>query len=337
MTDAGPLLRLEDVGVRFRIVGALRAAATGVRDPYLDAVAGVSLTLAAGETLGIVGESGSGKTSLIRAIIGLVDVATGRIWFDGSEIADRSDAALRAVRRQIGMMFQDPIASLSPRKTVRSLVLEPFRIHRVALADPPRAAAEIMDMVGLAPALLEAYPHQLSGGQARRVGVARALALRPRLVMADEPTAGLDVSVQGEILNLMVRLRTELGLAYVIVTHNLPVIRHVSSRLAIMYLGRIVEEGPTRAVFTTPAHPYTRALVAAVPRPDPDDARSAPLLSGEVPSLRDRPTGCPFHPRCPDARDRCRVEVPAMRSVAPARQAACHFPLSGFGQGVSTA
>ncbi|MBM3522759.1 MAG: ABC transporter ATP-binding protein [Alphaproteobacteria bacterium] len=318
------LLRLEDIRVRFRTHGALRARLTGIDRPYLDAVDGVSLSLAAGETLGIVGESGSGKTTLIRSILGLVELAAGRIWFDGAEIVDRSDAALRVLRRQVGMMFQDPVASLSPRKTVRSLILEPFRIHGLALGDP----AALMDMVGLPRALLDNYPHQLSGGQARRVGVARALALRPKLVIADEPTAGLDVSVQGEILNLLARLQAELGLSYVIVTHNLPVIRHVSSRLAIMYLGRIVEEGPTRAVFTAPAHPYTRALVAAVPRPDPDDARSEPLLSGEVPSLRDRPSGCPFNPRCPDAQDRCRIDVPAPRALAETRTVACHFPLS---------
>jgi oligopeptide/dipeptide ABC transporter ATP-binding protein len=317
------LLRLEDVRVRFRTHGALRATLTGIRDPFLDAVDGVSLSLAAGETLGIVGESGSGKTTLIRSILGLVELAAGRIWFDGAEIVDRSDAALRPLRRQVGMMFQDPVASLSPRKTVRSLILEPFRIHGLASGD----AGALMDVVGLPRALLESYPHQLSGGQARRVGVARALALRPRLIIADEPTAGLDVSVQGEILNLLAKLQAEFGLSYVIVTHNLPVIRHVSARLAIMYLGRIVEQGPTRDVFTSPAHPYTRALVAAVPRPDPDDARSELLLSGEVPSLRERPTGCPFHPRCPDAQDRCRVDVPAPRSLTEARVVACHFPL----------
>lgn len=328
MTDDARLLRVEDLHVRFRTHGALRAAMAGNRDPFLDAVAGISLTLDRGETLGIVGESGSGKTTLIRAIIGLTDIAAGRIWFDGAEIIDRRDAAFRPLRRQIGMMFQDPVASLSPRKTVRSLVLEPFRIHDVELGEPETRADELMDMVGLPHTLLDSYPHQLSGGQARRVGVARALALRPRLVIADEPTAGLDVSVQGEILNLMARLRDALGLSYVIVTHNLPVIRHVSARLAIMYLGRIVEEGPTRAAFAAPLHPYTRALIAAVPRPDPDDARSAPLLTGEVPSLRDRPAGCAFHPRCPAAQQRCRVEAPAMRAMSDARRVACHFPLA---------
>jgi len=328
MAEGAPLLRLDDVRVRFRTHGAVRAALAGISEPFLDAVAGVSLTLNRGETLGIVGESGSGKTSLIRAIIGLNDLAGGRIWFDGREIVDRTDAAFRPLRRQIGTMFQDPVASLSPRKTVRSLILEPFRIHGVETGEPVARAAELMDMVGLPRALLESYPHQLSGGQARRVGVARALALRPKLVIADEPTAGLDVSVQGEILNLMARLRVELGLSYVIVTHNLPVIRHVSSRLAIMYLGRIVEDGPTRAVFAAPLHPYTRALIAAVPRPDPDDARSAPLLSGEVPSLRDRPTGCAFHPRCPAARERCRAEMPEPRDFGAGRSASCHFPLT---------
>ena len=326
MADAAPLLEIENLRVRFRTHGPLRALARRIADPFIDAVADASLAVRAQETFGLVGESGSGKTTLARAVIGLVRAQGGRVRFAGRDLLGLSDAALRPVRREIAIMFQDPVASLSPRKTVRALVVEPFRIHRLAGRDLEREARQLMAMVGLAPALLDAWPHQLSGGQARRVGVARALALRPRLVIADEPTAGLDVSVQGEILNLLNTLQAELGLGYLVVTHNLPVIRHVSDRLAIMYLGRIIEEGPTDAVFARPAHPYTLMLLSAVPRPDPDVPRSDLPLAGEVPSLRQRPPGCEFHPRCPFAQPRCRVEAPAATEVAPGRRARCHFP-----------
>ncbi len=326
MADPAALLEVEDLRVRFRTDGPLRALLRRIADPFIDAVAGVSLTVRAGETFGLVGESGSGKTSLARAIVGLVRAQAGRVRFAGRDVLGLGDAAMRPVRREIAMMFQDPVASLSPRKTVRALIVEPFRIHGLAGRDLEVEARALMAMVGLAPALLDAFPHQISGGQARRVGVARALALRPKLIIADEPTAGLDVSVQGEVLNLLNRLQDELGLSYLVVTHNLPVIRHVSDRLAIMYLGRLVEEGPTDAVFARPAHPYTLLLLGAVPRPDPDRARGAPPLAGEVPSLRQRPSGCEFHPRCPFAQARCRVEAPAPASVAPDRRTSCHYP-----------
>jgi oligopeptide/dipeptide ABC transporter ATP-binding protein len=224
-------------------------------------------------------------------------------------------------------MFQDPVASLSPRKTVRSLLLEPFRIHRIPLPEPETAVRRLLAMVGLHDGILGAYPHQLSGGQARRVGVARTLALNPDLIIADEPTAGLDVSVQGEVLNLMNDLQQRLGLTYVIVTHNLPVIRHVSDRLVIMYLGRIVEEGATPDVFAGPLHPYTRGLLTAVPQPDPDKRRDRVELEGEIPSLRQRPSGCEFHTRCPYVQPRCRSEAPALRALGGGRRVSCHFPL----------
>jgi peptide/nickel transport system ATP-binding protein len=323
------LLEVEGARVRFRTLGPVRALVEGVRDPYIDAVMGVSFAVRAGETFGLVGESGSGKTTLVRAIIGLVDLSAGRIRFDGAEIVDRSDAAFRPIRRQVSLMFQDPQASLSPRKTVRSLVTEPFRIHAMADRDLEAEAQALMRMVGLPAGLLDNYPHQLSGGQARRVGVARALALRPKLIIADEPTAGLDVSVQGEVLNLLNELQASLGLSYIIVTHNLPVIRHVSDRLAIMYLGRFVEEGPTADIFARPRHPYTLGLLGAVPQPDPDKRREQPALLGEVPSLFSRPRGCEFHGRCPFVQDRCRSEAPVLAETAPGRRVACHFPVAG--------
>ncbi|MBM3596642.1 MAG: ABC transporter ATP-binding protein [Alphaproteobacteria bacterium] len=325
MADAA-LLVAEGIRVRFRTVGFVRALIQGIRDPFIDAVLDVSFALGPGETFGLVGESGSGKTTLVRSIVGLVDLAAGVVRFDGATIVDRSDSGLRTIRRNVSMMFQDPVASLSPRKTVRALVTEPFHIHDMTDRDLDVEARQLMGMVGLPVQLLANYPHQLSGGQARRVGVARALALRPKLIIADEPTAGLDVSVQGEVLNLMNELQTDLGLSYIIVTHNLPMIRHVSDRLAIMYLGRFVEEGPTAAIFAAPRHPYTLALLGAVPQPDPDKRREEIGLIGEVPSLRNRPSGCEFHTRCLFAQERCRVEGPVLREIEPGRRVSCHFP-----------
>jgi oligopeptide/dipeptide ABC transporter ATP-binding protein len=327
------LLRVEDLVVRYRALGPLAALLAGVRDPFVDAVLEVSFALAAGTTLGIVGESGSGKSTLARAIMGLVRPTAGAIDFDGMSPTARSDAALRPYRRHIAMMFQDPLASLSPRLTVQSLITEPFRIHGVAARD--LAAPDLRDqarrllaMVGLDPSFAARYPHQLSGGQARRVGVARALALSPKLVIADEPTAGLDVSVQGEILNLMNRLQRAHGLTYIVITHNLPVVRHISDRLAIMYMGRFVEQGATGTIFAQPAHPYTEALLTATPVPDPDRRRPPPALRGEVPSLLRRPPGCEFHTRCPYAKERCRSERPLPQLRPPGQIVRCHFPLN---------
>ncbi len=275
----------------------------------------------------MVGESGSGKTTLARAVLGLVPVHSGSITVAGRELVGLRESEYRSVRRQLGMMFQDPVASLSPRKNVRGLLIEPFHIHGIKDVDTETEARRLLSIVGLHEGFLAAYAHQLSGGQARRVGVARTLALKPKLILADEPTAGLDVSVQGEILNLMNELQQQFGLSYLIVTHNLPVIRHVSDRLAIMYLGRLVEQGPTRSVFARPAHPYTQALVAAVPQPDPDKRRDELELKGEIPSLRRRPSGCEFHTRCVHAQDRCRVEAPGPTPLPDGREVRCHFPL----------
>jgi len=274
----------------------------------------VSLAIAAGETLGIVGESGSGKTTLIRALIGLLK-AEGVVSFDGH------------LRRDAAMVFQDPIASLSPRVTIGQIITEPFVIHGVAMADRQAKAAELLALVGLAPDFAGRYPYELSGGQARRAGVARALALKPKLVIADEPTAGLDVSVQGEILNLMGDLKRRLGLSYIIVTHNLAMIRHVSDRLAIMYLGRIVEEGPTAEVFARPRHPYTQSLIASEPVPDPRQRRAHAPLQGEVPSIFARPPACEFHPRCPRAASRCAAEAPELTRAGQSRIVMCHYPI----------
>ena len=251
----------------------------------------------------------------------------------GADLTGLSDSAYKPYRRDIALMFQDPVASLSPRRTVRSLVTEPFIIHGLADRDLDAEAGRLLGMVGLNADFFDRYPHELSGGQARRVGVARALALSPKLIIADEPTAGLDVSVQGEILNLMGELQARLGLSYLIITHNLPVVRHVCDEMAIMYLGRFVEQGRTEDIFEHSTHPYTRALLSAVPRPDPDQRREVVELQGEIPGLRNRPTGCEFHTRCLYVQDICRREFPAESSAAPGHRFVCHFPLQHAAEG----
>ncbi|MFO1056437.1 MAG: ABC transporter ATP-binding protein [Dongiaceae bacterium] len=293
--------------------------------PPPDIVSGVSLSVGEAETLGVVGESGSGKTTIGRAIVGLVKPRAGRIALAGEALPDFSERSYRRLRDRVSMMFQDPISSLSPRLSVGTLVAEPLAI--AGARGGRAAAAGLLERVGLPAAFLRRYPHQLSGGQARRVGVARALARLPRLVIADEPTAGLDVSIQGEILNLLADLKAQHGLSLMIITHNLAVVRHVSDRLAITYLGRIVEQGPTRAVFRAPRHPYTRALLESEPVPDPLRRRREPPVTGEVPSLLARPPGCEFHPRCRFAQARCRSEAPAPRAAAAGHLVSCHFPL----------
>jgi oligopeptide/dipeptide ABC transporter ATP-binding protein len=322
------LLEVDQLRVRFRVLGRLRALIKGVHDPFVDAVLGISFAVAAGEAFALVGESGSGKTTLVRSILGLIRPSEGEIRFRGQELTGLSERARKPFRREVGLMAQDPVGSLSPRLTVRALVTEPLHIHGANGRDPGAEAKRLLGLVGLPERLLGAYPHQLSGGQARRVGIARALALNPALIIADEPTAGLDVSVQGEVLNLLTSLRDRLGLAYLMVTHNLPVVRHISDRMAVMYLGRMVELGPTEMLQTRPAHPYTAALLAAVPQPDPMRRRSELKLAGEIPSLRNRPRGCEFHTRCRFAAARCRVEAPVLRPGAGGRSVACHFPLA---------
>ena len=255
------LLDIIQLRVRFRSLGPLKALLEGNKDPYLDAVADVSMTLVQGETYGIVGESGAGKTTLGRTIVGLASANSGSIRLNNTELTKLREKEYKSHRREIGMMFQDPVASLSPRLTVRSLLSEPFQIHQVNVNQINKSIERLLSMVGLLPDFLDRYPHELSGGQARRVGVARALALKPRLIIADEPTAGLDVSVQGEILNLMADLQDQLKISYLIISHNLPVVRHVSDKIAIMYLGRFVEQGNAKAIFNNPAHPYTKACL----------------------------------------------------------------------------
>lgn len=314
------ILEVRDLEVTFR-VGSMLARQD------IQAVAGVSFDVKPGETFALVGESGSGKTTLARGINGLQAISNGSVHFAGQRIDSLSAQAMKPLRRDMAMMFQDPVGSLSPRMKVGDLVTEPFRIHGMPEASLADETARLLALVGLTNDFAERYPHQLSGGQARRVGVARAIALNPKLIIADEPTAGLDVSVQGEVLNLLNDLRERLGLAIVIITHNLHVVHHVADRMAVMYLGRFVETGPTEHVFSKPAHPYTAALLSANPEPDPDKARDRISLPAEVPSLLARPPGCEFHTRCPWAQARCSIDAPPL-SDHQSRKIACHFPLA---------
>jgi len=291
--------------------------------PRLTILSSLSLSIAPGEMLGLVGESGSGKSTLARAMMGLVGITGGTLSFEGKPVKSRADFV--KVRQGAALMFQDAVASLSPRRKVAAQIVEPFEINGVALPEGAQTAVAMLERVGLAPALAQRFPHELSGGQARRVSVARALALNPRLVIADEPTAGLDVSVQAEILNLMSGLRRDLGLSFLIITHNLAVVRHVTDRVAVLYLGRMAEWGPTREVFARPLHPYTRSLIAAEPQADPRKRRADLALKGEIPSVLARPSGCEFHTRCPFARPRCATEEPQPRMITPDRMVRCHF------------
>jgi peptide/nickel transport system ATP-binding protein len=325
-----PLLALDGITASFSRSGLINRLINPFPLPPVNILDGVTLSLMQSETLGLVGESGSGKTTLARTILGLVPAMGGRILFDGKAV--RTQADFRAFRRRSAMMFQDPVGSLSPRLRIGTLLTEPLVIQGKAPSDRRAAASALLAQVGLPASFVERFPHELSGGQARRVGVARALSTRPRLLLADEPTAGLDVSVQGDVLNLIGELKRELGFAAIIVTHNLAMIRHVSDRLAIMYLGRLVETGPTQAVFSAPMHPYTETLIQSEPAPDPRRRSYHLAISGEIPSVFRRPSGCEFHTRCPVARARCRSEAPAYRPMGEGRMVRCHFPLMPGGQ-----
>ncbi|MFJ5138717.1 ABC transporter ATP-binding protein [Streptomyces sp. NPDC088707] len=321
-TTAPPLLRVRDLTITFP--GRRRGAAP------IRAVDGIGFDVAAGETLGLVGESGCGKSTTGRTIVRLLEPTAGSVSYQGRDISHLSQRALKPLRRDLQMVFQDPHSSLNPRQTVARIIADPLLVQGGTAADARRRAVELMELVGLIPEHIDRHPHEFSGGQAQRIGIARALATNPRLVVADEPVSALDVSVQAQIVNLMERLQRELGLAYLFIAHDLSVVKRVCDRVAVMYLGRIVEIGTRERVYGAPAHPYTRALLSAVPLPDPAAERSRERITllGDPPSPAAPPPGCTFHPRCPKAREICRTEAPPLRTLAAgeAREVACHFP-----------
>ncbi|MEV4438264.1 ABC transporter ATP-binding protein [Streptomyces sp. NPDC049577] len=319
---AEPLLSVRDVTMTFP---GRRGRSAPVR-----AVDGVSFDVAAGETLGLVGESGCGKSTTGRMIVRLLEPTAGSISYDGRDISHLGQRRLKPLRRELQMVFQDPHSSLNPRQTVARIIADPLLVQGASAAEARRRAAELMELVGLIPEHIDRYPHEFSGGQAQRIGIARSLATGPRLIVADEPVSALDVSVQAQIVNLMERLQRELGLAYLFIAHDLSVVKRVCDRVAVMYLGRIVEVGDKETVYGSPAHPYTRALLSAVPLPDPaaERTRERITLLGDPPSPASPPPGCTFHPRCPKAREICRREAPLLRIASPGegREVACHFP-----------
>ena len=294
------------------------------------AVDGVDLEVYPGETLGVVGETGCGKSTLARLICKLMPVTAGTIEFEGQDITHLPGARLRPLRREVQMIFQDPYSSLNPRRRVGSIIAEPFAIHGIGdKGDRKRRVQELMEVVGLNPEHYNRYPAEFSGGQRQRIGVARALALRPKMIIADEPVSALDVSIQAQVINLLEDLQEEFKLTYVFIAHDLSVVRHVSDRVAVMYLGKVVELADARQLYKEPKHPYTGALLSAVPVADPDLSakRSRVILSGDVPSPIDPPSGCRFHPRCPKAQPNCITDVPPLEAKIPGDLAACHYPL----------
>ena len=323
MNDGPALLEVRNLVKHFRVAGGL----FGGRSGLVRAVDGVSFELRRGETLGLVGESGCGKTTTGRCILQLERPTSGEVIFEGRDLTKLGDDELRAVRRKVQVIFQDPYSSLNPRMTVGQIIAEPLAVHGIVTERKSRAqrVREILTHVGLLPQHAHRYPHQLSGGQRQRVGIARALAVEPALIICDEPVSALDVSIQAQIINLLEDLQAEFGLTYLFVAHDLSVVRHISDRVAVMYLGKIVEITDRKSLYDAPLHPYTKALLSAVPIPDPvlEARRERVVLGGEVPSPLNPPPGCVFHPRCPIAIERCRQEVPELREIRAGHRAAC--------------
>ena len=323
MSTIDKILDIEHVSVRYQVGGGFTKAT-------VNAVDEVSLAIPRGTTLGLVGESGSGKSSLAKAVVRIEAVDSGVIRLDGESTARIRRRGERDFRRRVQMIFQDPRSSLNPRHTILEIIREPMDIHRIGRAgDRDARVGELLELVGLPRAFVQRYPHMLSGGQLQRVAVARALSLQPELLVLDEPVSALDVSVQAQMINLLRRLQNELGLTYLFIAHDLAVVRHISDAVAVMYLGKIVEQGPVDALFTAPRHPYTQALIAAIPQPDHRLSGSTRrlLLAGDIPSPLAVPSGCRFHTRCPYARERCEIDPPELTvsDKFPGTAAACHF------------
>ena len=320
-----PLIRIQGLRMHFPIYKGVfrRAEVARVR-----AVDGLTFDIAEGETLGLVGESGCGKSTTGRAIIRLYEPTEGQVIFRGKDLAKMSERELHPLRRDLQMIFQDPYASLNPRMTVGDIIGEPLAVHKLAAGDEARRRVqELMEIVGLDPRFVRRYPHEFSGGQRQRIGVARALASRPSFIVCDEPISALDVSIQAQVINLLEDLQRELGLTYLFIAHDLAAVRQISDRIAVMYLGKIAELAPGEAIYEDPLHPYTEALISAVPIPDPEveATRERIVLQGDVPSPLDPPSGCVFHTRCPYAFDRCKRETPQFKEAKPGHFVACHL------------
>ena len=319
------LLEVQNLVKHFPVGGGMFSGPTGL----VRAVDDVSFSIHRGETVGLVGESGCGKTTTGRCILQLERATSGRILFEGVDLTTLDQAALRAVRRKVQVIFQDPYSSLNPRMTIGQILAEPLKVHGIVPDSARREARvrELLEQVGLLPQHARRYPHQLSGGQRQRVGIARALAMEPALIVCDEPVSALDVSIQAQIINLLEDLQQRLGLTYLFIAHDLSVVRHISDRVVVMYLGKVVEVADRQALYEDPLHPYTRALLSAVPIPDPalEARREHTVLRGEVPSPLSPPPGCVFHPRCPRAEAICSAQVPQLREIKPGHRGACHF------------
>ncbi len=322
MPETTPVLEVKDLKKHFPVrKGVLRRTVGQVH-----AVDGISFSIGEGETLGLVGESGCGKSTAGRAVLRLIEPTSGKVAMTGRDITHLSKKELRPYRRQMQIVFQDPFSSLNPRMTAGDIVGEPLLVHGMARNKERREqVAALFERVGLRPAQMANYPHQFSGGQRQRIGIARALALGPKLIVGDEPVSALDVSIQAQVINLLQDLQRERKLSYLFISHNLAVVEHISHRIAVMYLGRIVEYADTRSIFTRPQHPYTEALLAAVPVPDPTVKRQKRLVQGDVPSPVNPPAGCHFHTRCPYAVARCKAESPPLREIAPGHHVSCHL------------
>ncbi len=317
-----PLLSVRNLKKYFPIRGGVLSRVAA----YVKAVDDISFDIDRGETFGLVGESGCGKTTAGRAILRLIPPDAGSIRFDGVDLLGLNRQEMRRKRRDMQIIFQDPYASLNPRMTIRAIVGEPFAIHRLASgSEREQRVADLLKTVGLDPAVMNRYPHEFSGGQRQRIGIARSLALKPKLIVADEPVSALDVSIQAQIINLLADLQKQLGLTYLFISHAIPVIEHISSRIGVMYLGKLVEVGTSAQICLAPKHPYTQALLSAVPIPDPAAKKQRIVLRGDVPTAVDPPNGCRFHTRCPVAVDRCKVEEPPLRRVEEGRDVACHL------------